>query len=116
MEPLQLLQRHVLLDPDMVHAHRALGAPARLEVLPFSLIRSLNLPRVVDVDEHAVTRGGVPVAAVVGAHHAYAGVVEDTHRPAVGARLPGAIPKADALGLGAAGAGELEDARLGLDH
>src|SRR5580765_7842468 len=99
MEPLQLLQRHVILDPDVAHTYGALRAPARLEVLPFPHVRRLDLPRVVDVNEHAVTRGAVPVAAVVGAHHAHAGVVEVAHRPAVGARLPGAIREADTLGL-----------------
>src|SRR5262249_41755390 len=95
--------------PDADRAHRG---PARLEV-HVGLIRGLlNAVIVINVDALAFLGGRRSVAAIVGAHHANAGIVELERSDPV-RRRPGRIPEAHTLAERTARTRELENAGFG---
>ena len=70
----------------------------------------MNAEAVAEVDHGAVARRGVTVAAVVGARHMHAGLMQRAERRPARPLLPGPVAPADAFADGAAGAGEVETA------
>ena len=70
----------------------------------------MDAEAVAEEDQGAVAGGAVAVAAVVGARHVHAGLMQRLQRWPAGPLLPGPVAPADAFADGAAGAGEVETA------
>ena len=94
----------------MRNAKCAVRPPSRLKGHRDIAARGPNAEAVIDVDRDSVPCHGLAVAAVIGAHHADASLMQGLKRRSAEAVLPEAIAPADAFPDGAAGAGEFKAA------
>src|SRR6266508_2867480 len=103
-------QGNVFADARPGDAYCAVFSPACLECHRRILLAGVNAEAVAKVDHGSVARRWVAVAAVVGARHMHAGLMQRAKRRAAGPLLPGPITPADAFADGTAGASEVETA------
>src|SRR5262249_58179191 len=101
------LQRDVFGNARAGDASRAVRSPCGFERSRSVFAAGMNAEAIAPRDDRARARGGFAFAAVIGARHMDAGLVQRLQR-ASGLLLPRPIAPANAFADGAAGAGEFE--------